>query len=203
MKKYSLADYAFQFITVTAGVLIALFIDGLAGWNSNRELVKTSHAMIAREVADNLKELEGLASSVKESNRQIDNCMKLADDLLSKGKSDVSSVTLNFNIATLNKSSWLSAERMGALAHMSYDEVKEYSELYSMQDLFDTQQRKAVDLVGDSIAWISSAFDPTTARREDVTRFRDGLMRLRSNLVVTEDLGGTLIEAYRKFKPVE
>ncbi len=50
---------------------------------------------------------------------------------------------------------------VGALAHMSYDDVKEYAELYRMQELFDTQQRKAIDLVGESIALISGAFDPT------------------------------------------
>jgi hypothetical protein len=33
MKKYTVAGYAFRFITVTAGVLIALFIDGRADWN--------------------------------------------------------------------------------------------------------------------------------------------------------------------------
>ena len=53
MKKYTFADYAFQFITVTAGVLIALFIDGLVESNHNRELVVVAREMIARKLADN------------------------------------------------------------------------------------------------------------------------------------------------------
>ena len=65
MKKYTFADYAFQFITVTAGVLIALFIDGLVERNHNRELVAAAHATIVREVADNLKELEGLPKALE------------------------------------------------------------------------------------------------------------------------------------------
>jgi hypothetical protein len=201
MKKYTLADYVFQFITVTAGVLIALIIDGLVERVDNRELVASAHAAIAREVGDNLKELEGLAQSIDASNAQIANSLKLADDLLTKGKTDINSIELKFNLATLSSSGWQSAERTGALAHMSYDQVREYSELYNMQQLFE-QQRKAVDLVGDSIAWISEAFDPTKAKPQDMERFRDGLMRLRSNLAVTEDLGGTLLDAYRKFQPV-
>ena len=136
MKKYNFADYAFQFITVTAGVLIALLIDGLVDWNNNRELVATARQTIAREVADNLKELSGLSNSIAEGNRKIDNALQLANDLLSKGKSEVHSVELGFNLATLNSSSWLSADRTGAVAHMSYEEVKEYSELYALQDLF-------------------------------------------------------------------
>jgi hypothetical protein len=201
MKKYTFADYAFQFITVTAGVLIALFIDGLAERRNNRELVAAAHAAIAREIADNLKEIAGLPNSIGESNRDIDQGMQLANDLLSRGKTDLSSIGLNFRIATLNASSWLSADRTGALAHMSYDDVKDYAELYRLQELFDAQQRKAIDIVGDGIGMISGAADPTRAPREDVERFRESLMRLRANLIVVGSLGETLTKAYREFRP--
>jgi len=146
MKKYTVADYGFQFITVTAGVLIVLFIDGLVDWNNNRQLVVEAKATIAREVADNLTELSGLSKSLGSANADIDNALHLANDLLSKGKTDVHSVSLNFHLATLNASSWLSADRTGAVAFMSYEEVKKYSELYGLQGLFDAQQRKAIDL---------------------------------------------------------
>jgi hypothetical protein len=201
MKKYTAADYVFQFITVTAGVLIALLIDGVVQSNSDRELVASAHAAIAREVADNLKEIGGLPQSIASSNADIDKGLNLANDLLSKGKTEISSLQLNFNLATLIDSSWVSADRTGALAHMSYEDVKDYAELYELQELFDNQQRKAIDLVGESIAMISGAFDPTKANRDDLARFRDGLMRLRANLVVTEDLGEQLTKAYREFQP--
>lgn len=200
MKKYSLADYAFQFITVTVGVLIALLIDGFVDWNSNRELVADARATIAREVADNLKELEGLPQSIAASNKDIENGLRLANDLLSKGKTDVNSLQLNFNLATLNASSWLTADRTGALAHTSYDEVKRYAELYGLQALFDTQQRKAVDLVASSTALIASSFDPANANRDDVRKFRENLMLLQANLLVTEQLGRQLADAYKKFQ---
>jgi hypothetical protein len=201
--KYSAADYAFQFITVTAGVLIALLIDGLVDWNNNRELVAAAHASIAREVADNLKEIEGLPKSIASSNSEVDNCLRVANDLLAKGKTDVSSMQLNFNLATLNSSSWLTADRTGALSHMSYDEVKAYAELYNLQELFETVQRRAVDLVADSLALLSSGSDPSKADREDLQKFREQLMRYRASLVLIESLGTSLAKAYREFRPVK
>ena len=78
MRKYSFADYAFQFITVTAGVLIALFIDGLVEQNHNRELVLTARNMLALEVADNLKELVSRVEVDK------DDASTVADDFLSE-----------------------------------------------------------------------------------------------------------------------
>jgi hypothetical protein len=200
MKKYNFADYAFQFITVTAGVLIALLIDGLVDWNNNRVLVAAAQDAIAREVADNLKEIGGLSNSIADSNRDIDNCLKFANDLLAKGKTEVSSLQLNFHLATLNSSSWLSADRTGALSHMPYDQVKDYAELYKLQELFDTVQRRAVDMVADSIAMVTSGSDPTKASQQDLSEFREQLMRFRANLVVTEDLGKTLTKAYQDFR---
>lgn len=203
MKKYTLVDYAFQFITVTAGVLIALFIDGLVDWNNNRELVAAAHASIAREVADNLKEIEGLPKSIESADGEIANCLKFANDLLAKGKTDVSSLQLQFNLATLNSSSWLTADRTGALSHMSYGQVKEYAELYKLQELFDTVQRRAVDMVADSIALVASGSDPTKASQQDLLKFREQLTRYRASLFVTQDLGKTLTKAYREFQPVK
>ena len=202
MKKYTFADYAFQFITVTAGVLIALLIDGLVDWNNNRELVAAARASIAREVADNLKEIEGLPKSIESANGEIENCLKFANELLAKGKTDVSSLQLSFNLATLNSSSWLSADRTGALSHMSYGQVKQYAELYKLQELFDTVQRRAVDMVADSIVLVSGGSDPTQASQQDLTRFRDQLMRYRASLFITQDLGKTLTKAYQEFRPV-
>ena len=188
---------------MTAGVLIALFIDGFVESNHNRELVVTARQMLAREVADNLKELEGIPKSVASSTNDIENGLKLANDLLSKGKSDVHQVNLGFNLATLSSASWQSADRTGALGLMEYDEVRKYSELYTFQQLFDTQQRKAIDLVAVSSSLIAPSFDPDTANKQDVTKFREQLMMLQANLMVTDQLGRQLLDAYRKFQPVK
>jgi hypothetical protein len=198
-KKYDLGDYLFQFIVITAGVLIALLLNGLVDWNNNRELVEQARSTIRREVETNLKELEGLPESVKRSGDDLENALRLANDLISTGKTDVRSLSLNFNLATLNQSGWQSAERTGALGHMDYDEVQAYSELYAMQDLFESQQRKAVDLVATGSAFISPAFDPTSANRDDLTRFREHVMLLQANLLVTEQLGQQLRKGYQEF----
>jgi hypothetical protein len=196
--KYSLVDYVFQLITITAGVLIALLINGLVEWNNNRELVEQARATIRREVEANLKELEGLPDSIKRSAKELETAMRFVNDLLVKGKTDINTLGLNFNLATLNSSGWQTAERTGALAHMDYDEVQTYSELYNMQQLFDEQQRKAIDLVATSTSILASSFDPTTAPADDLAEFRQRVMLLQSNLSVTEQLGAQLIKGYQE-----
>jgi hypothetical protein len=198
ISKYSAADYGFQLVTVTAGVLIALMIDGLVDWNNNRDLVAEAHAALRREISDNLKELGGLPKAVESSNAQVETALKFADDLLSTGKTGMQEFSLGFDLATLNQSSWQSAERTGALAHMTYDDVRNYSELYALQELFSSQQRKAVDLVANAIM-ITTGADPTKASKEELAHFRQQLQFLRANVFVTNQLGALLTEAYQKF----
>ena len=199
VKKYALVDYVFQFITITAGVLIALLINGLVEWNHNRELVAQARVMIAREVADNLKELEGLPEAVEKSTADIENGLNLANDLLAKGKSAIRSVNLGFNLPSLTSPSWQTAQQTGALAHMEYDEAQKYSGLYYRQAMFDVQQTKAIDLVASASMLVARSFDPTTADPQDVRRFREQLMLLQANLFVTQQLGEQLMKAYREF----
>jgi hypothetical protein len=121
------------------------------------------------------------------------------DRILSTGTTSVRSLQLGFNLATLNSSGWQTAERTGALAHMDYDEVQEYSEIYSMQRLFDEQARKAIDLVANSTSLVAGGVDPTAASKEDLRAFRLQVMLLRSNLMVTEQLGDQLVKGYKDF----
>lgn len=176
-----------------------MLINGLVEWNNNRELVEQARATIRREVEANLKELEGLPQTVKRSAAELETAMRFANDLLVSGKTDINTLGLNFNLATLNSSGWQTAERTGALAHMDYDEVERYSELYSMQQLFDEQQRKAIDLVATSSSLLASNFDPTTAKTTDLSEFRQRVMLLQSNLSVTEQLGAQLVKGYQEF----
>jgi hypothetical protein len=197
--KYALVDYLFQFTTVTAGVLIALLINGLVEWNNNRELVNEARATIQREVEANLKELEGLPDNIKRSAADLENALRFSDQLLATGKTEVRSLALNFNLATLNMSGWQTAERTGAVAHMDYEEVQECSELYNLQQLFDDQQRKAVDLVATATAVMRPGSDPTKGSARELSLFREQVMLLQSHLFVTGQLGEQLTKGYRDF----
>jgi hypothetical protein len=163
--------------------------------------VAQARVMIAREVADNLKELEGLPGVIEKSRADIENGLNLASDLLKKGKTDIHSVNLGFNLPSLTSTSWQTAQQTGALAHMEYEEAQKYSGLYYRQAMFDVQQTKAIDLVARGSMLMANSFEPERADPQDVRRFRDELMLLQANLLVTQQLGEQLMKAYREFRP--
>jgi len=197
MKKYTLPDYAFQFVTVTAGVLIALFIDGLAETKANRELVESARATILLEIADNKKDLEATLSGIAGDQELMLNAIRFADEMLSKGKTKITSLQLHYNVADkVSDSSWRTAERTGALAHMDYAEVQKYSRIYEFQDLFMQQQRQALSQLTLAGAIFKGDFDPDHPKPKDLEIFRARVMDVSALVKLQEDFGKKLLEDY-------
>jgi hypothetical protein len=197
-RKYSLVDYVFQFITITAGVLIALLINGLVQWNDNRALVAEARATIAREIASNKKDLDSTLEGMDADILKLESALKFADELLTKKKTSVNELNFHINLADLSASGWRTAERTGALSHMDYEEVQRLSLLYDFQDLIGQQQRALVSQLSEVTAILSGSFDPDNPNRRDLELFRERLMRLRAALVIHKDLVARLAENYAK-----
>jgi hypothetical protein len=194
--KYSAADYTFQFITVTVGMFIALLINGMVEWNDNRELVAEARATIAREIADNKKDLDATVASFPRDQEALTSAIQFADDLLKQGKTSITSLQLHYNMADLSDSSWRTAERTGALSHMEYAEVQKYSKLYDFQDLFLQNQRSALAQLTLASSMIGPGFDPDKPDKSDLSTFRERVMALRGAVKIQEDFAKRLAESY-------
>lgn len=196
--KYTRVDYVFQFIAITAGVLIALLINGLVEWNSNRALVAQARATIAREIADNRKDLDSTLTGIQGDLAKFDAAIRFATDILRTKKTTVNELTLHINLADLSSTGWRSAERTGAVGHMEYDEVQRYSRLYDLQDLVVEQQRDLVGRLGEatSILNADAGFNPDNPDRKDLEFFRERVMVLRGQIAVYEQMAKRLAERY-------
>lgn len=195
MRKYSFADYGFQFITVTAGVLIALFIDGFVDWNNNRELVESARATIMREITDNKKDLDATVSGFSRDREALLNAIKFSNDMLQSAKTNVRSLELHYNLADLSSTGWHTAERTGALSHMDYAEVQKYSKLYDLQDLLIDQQRSILTQLTAASAMLTD-FDADKPNRKDLEMFRERVMLLVGSMNITEDFAKRLATSY-------
>lgn len=194
--KYGFADYIFQFITIALGVLIALMTNTWVEWRNDRQLVAEARATIAREIADNKKELDGTVVSFPRDREALDNALKYASDMLASRKTSVTSLSLHFNLADLSSTSWHTAERTGALSHMEYPEVQKYSKLYDFQDLYIQQQRTALSQLSLASSIISSNFDPDKPNLKDLESFRERVLQLQATLRIQEDFAKRLSQSY-------
>ncbi len=194
--KYAFADYAFQFITVTAGVLIALFINELMVWKQNNDLVAEARVMIQREIADNKKDLEATLAAFPRDREAMENSIKFASDMLANSKTSITSLQLHYNLADLSDTSWRTAERTGALRLMDYGEVQRLSKLYDFQELFILQQRTILPQLTLASSMLQGQFNPDKPNLKDLETFRARVMELRAAVGIQEDFAKRLAANY-------
>ena len=117
-------DFFVQLVIVTAGVLIALLLQGLVDWTGDRALVREARANIRQELQDNLREVDDEIAGLKRRQANLENALQLINDLLASGKSNINQIDIGSSLAGLSSASWRSAERTGALALMEYRHVQ-------------------------------------------------------------------------------
>jgi hypothetical protein len=194
--KYTFADYVFQFITIAIGVLVALLASGLNEFYNNRQLLAQARATIAREIADNKKDLDATLSGFASDRAAMVNAIQFATDMQEAGKTNVTSIELHYNMADLVASAWHTAERTGALSHMDYAEVQRYSKLYDFQDLFVQQQRATVSQLAAASSLLRGNFNPDKPNPRDLEVFRERVQLLLAQVSLQEDFAKRLAEYY-------
>lgn len=196
----TLREFGFQLATIIAGILIALWVDSLVEARRERAIVRDAHAAIAREIAGNLQDLSGSLLSLDEHERGLRTCLQLVNDLQTRGKTNIRSLNIGVVMASLNRASWQSAERTGALGYMTFEDVKQYAEIYDLQDLVMTGQRQQLARISEVTARMFGGKneDPTLMRGAELEAFRTRVLDALGALSIHKVLTARLVNAYQK-----
>ena len=151
----TLKEAAVHLVIVTAGILIALSLEGLLEWQHHRGLVREARAKITTELRDNQKELQLTRDRIENMSKKLAAAAETVDAMPSAWKAETATglfatpastyVMYGYTVAELTRSSYATAEATGALGYMEYDEVKKYAEIYNFQEAYTRQQTQAAD----------------------------------------------------------
>ena len=196
----SWSDFFMQLGTITAGVLIALSLEGIRETIHDRSLVREARRNIRREIADNRREIDQEIAQMPERTRKIETAMRFTRDLLRDKRTDIHQIEIGLNFPTLSGASWQTADRTGALAHMEYAEVQKYAALYAFQDFLSAQHRRAIDAMASALGLLSNSEsgDPTSAPPAEIEQFRQAIVALTSILFIEEQMARTASERYSR-----
>src|SRR4051812_40775150 len=84
---------------ITAGVLIAVALEGIVSWADHRLLVREAKANLTEEIRGNRKELEHLFGEIDRQQKEFDQADRAAMTLIERGKLDNSALNLSWNFA--------------------------------------------------------------------------------------------------------
>jgi hypothetical protein len=182
--------------TITVGVLIALSLEGVRQWMSDRALVREAEQNLMLEIRENRDEIERLQAGDSLRQEALASALQFADELLEDGTTDVNQLDLGFTVAEVSSASWTTAERTGALAHMDYGRVRELSRVYEAQDLFVAQQGQNLERLASALAILSAGDDPTEAAEDDLRAFRTAVLAFRAQLYLNGELAKRMLQLY-------
>jgi hypothetical protein len=193
-------EFVFQIATIIAGILIALSVDSFMEARHERALVRDAHAAIGREIGENLEALNGSIPRLDEYERWLRVGLRFTEDMLQRGKTDVNELNFPLTMPRLNRASWQTAERTGALGYMDFTDVKAYAEIYDIQDLVLDGQRQQVSRIADVTArlYAGQDGDPTKMSRPELETFRGRLLDALGAISIHKMLSTQLVAGYKR-----
>lgn len=140
----SLKEFLRELLTITAGILIALSLEGLLQWNHHRQLVREARTNIISELRQNQSEIAKEQEALRSAEHDVRIIVTFIHQLELNPRTPIHGFHYGFTIAELQSTSWDTARTTGAVSYMPYGEVKRYTQVYSLQRTFDDLQQRAI-----------------------------------------------------------
>jgi hypothetical protein len=138
---HTLRGFLFHLLAITAGLLIALGLEGIVTAVHHRSQVDEARAMLSAEVGTNARELQNHLQRLKGQQGSLE-AMRTA--LRSNNPAGARGLHLNVSFADLQRASYEAAQISNTFSLMDYAEASRYAALYRKQAVFDNVQNHAV-----------------------------------------------------------
>jgi hypothetical protein len=179
LMRRKLPELVLEAAMIFFAVMLALAAEEWREQKDRIELADRALRSVIEEVRSNLDELE--TTGVRNTERLESASAILAE--LEAGR-DQGDADVGLEVALLSSAAWQSAQMSQAVQYLDFDVMRDLSEVYEIQDLFDRVQAGAVDNMTEMMR---------TAEQDPVAAVRQGVI----SLSVLSDLHGSLMEVYR------
>lgn len=144
---HSVKDFLLQLLTITAGILIALTLEGILDWTHHRQLVHEAEANLRTEMRENQAEINKGMQQLHVSQDQLKDMIRVVQQVEQDRSTQLKGYSFSWTLNELHATSWNTASATGAIAFMDYSEVKRYTRVYDLQQQFMTLQNRAFDSI--------------------------------------------------------
>lgn len=140
-------DFFIHLLTIIAGILIALGLEALITWSHHRVLVREARANLVTEIQRNRQTLEDGLPEIRGRKQNLDTMIQAVRDVeAGKPKPHIEYNNKGYD---LSSAAWKTASSSGATAYMDYNELKDYTDIYDLQELFMNWQNETFKAMAD------------------------------------------------------
>jgi len=180
---------------ITAGVLIALTLEGIVSWADHRLLVREAVANLTAELRNNKKELDQLFAVLEKQDAQLEHLDQLADEL-AKGPIIKGEARLDLFGVELKNAAVTTGQITGAFGYMDYDRVRHYADVYDFQASFLRLQEREGQHLADVLGFVGHIDDSNRQSAEALSRWKSQIDIARTGVFLRQQLGRTLQHRY-------
>lgn len=134
---HSVKEFMVHLLAITIGLLIALGLESSVEWVHHRHLARDARENIFQEVRANQQDVLRQLNALPAEEKRLDEILSLVDDA-QHGRPEKPIGSFVWTNVFLHDSAWAATSSTGAIAYMSYDEVKRYATLYAIQSFNST-----------------------------------------------------------------
>jgi hypothetical protein len=197
---HSWRDIFIHLATITVGLFIALSLEGCVEWQHHRHLVHEARANIRTEIQDNQKALHDALDRIHKAQADIKADIGALEILKKNPDATGLSISLSLVTSDLQSASWDTARETGALAFMSYPEVKRYASVYSTQTFFTNQTTRVLNAYAGGAA-IFPMFDvdnkaAAEVKERDIDSALQSVLAARAELTLYDSIATSLDHDY-------
>ena len=179
---------------ITAGVLIALALEGVVAWADHRLLVREAKANLTSEIQANKKELDGSFASLEKLQKQLEQADDIAQ-LAAKGTMP-KEISFNSNAAELKNAAVTTGQITGAFGYMAYGEVRRYADVYDLQAQYMRLQEREGEKFQAVFGFARRFADSTLPSAAALEEWRREISSLSASLFVREQMARQLSQRY-------
>jgi hypothetical protein len=180
---------------ITAGVLIALALEGIVSWMDHRMLVREAVANLTAELRNNKKELDGLPAALDKESKQLDHLAQIANEL-AKGPITQGEARLDIFGVELKNAAVTTGQITGAFGYMEYDQVRRYADVYDLQAGFMRLQEREGQHLSDVLAFVRHIGGNESPTADALARWKSQIDVALAGVFLRQQLGLQLQKRY-------
>jgi hypothetical protein len=189
-------DTAKHLAIITAGILIALALEGIVSWADHR--LREATANVIAELRTNKKELDGLFANLEREKAQLEHADEVAGLLLAHKPLEHITIALESHGAELKNAAVTTGQITGAFGYMEYSDVRRYADVYDLQAQYMRLQEREGQHFSDVLAFVRRIAAPGAPSAEGLERWKSQIDVALAGLTSREQLGRQLQKRYEE-----
>jgi hypothetical protein len=194
-------EFLLHLLAITIGLLIALSLEGSVEWLHHRHLVHEAEANLRSEIEANTKAVSAAADEIHKQQEILKQDVALLKVIIGGHKLPKdSSMSVKFHITGLDNLSWRTAQSTGALSYMSYDDARDYAQIYDTQETFDAAEKQAArDAIISLSPFMNIGDNDPDLTKEQAASIKENIEILQSQLFLVDSVAGALDRQYQGY----